>query len=70
MLSWFGIELLAKFTTFGANMAGLVSGITGALGTVRDAIGGAADTTINWFKAKLGIHSPSRAFSDLGEFIS
>jgi TP901 family phage tail tape measure protein len=71
VLSWFGIELPSKFTTFGANiMAGLVSGITGALGTVRDAIGGAADATINWFKAKLGIHSPSRVFSDLGGFIS
>ena len=70
VLSWFGIELPAKFTTFGANLvAGLVNGIRSTLGTVRDAIGGMADTTVGWFKEKLGIRSPSRVFAELGGFV-
>lgn len=67
VMQWFGIELPAKFTTFGTQMMqGLVNGITGALGSVRDAINGAADSTVGWFKEKLGIHSPSRVFMEAG----
>lgn len=69
VLSWFGIELPGKFTEFGANLlGGLVRGITGALGAVKAAIGGAADAVVGWFKEKLGIHSPSRVFAELGGF--
>lgn len=69
VLGWFGIELPGKFSEFGANLlAGLVRGITGALGTVKAAIGGAADAVVGWFKEKLGIHSPSRVFAELGGF--
>lgn len=71
VLSWFGISLPEKFSTFGANiMAGLVGGITNGLGAVKDAITGAADSVVGWFKEKLGIHSPSRVFGELGGFIS
>ncbi|MET3177871.1 UNVERIFIED_ORG: hypothetical protein ABIC43_001010 [Variovorax guangxiensis] len=70
VMQWFGIELPAKFTTFGAQMMqGLVSGITGMLGTVQDAINGVADSTVGWFKEKLGIRSPSRVFMQAGENI-
>ncbi|WP_432731296.1 phage tail tape measure protein [Variovorax sp. W6] len=70
VMQWFGIELPAKFTTFGAQvMQGLVSGITGMLGTVQEAINGVADSTVGWFKEKLGIRSPSRVFMQAGENI-
>lgn len=69
VMSWFGIDMPAKFTEFGTNiMRGLVNGITGALGWVKSAISGAGDSVIGWFKDKLGIHSPSRVFADLGDF--
>lgn len=70
VMQWFGIELPAKFTTFGAQMMqGLVSGITGMLGTVQESINGVADSTVSWFKEKLGIRSPSRVFMQAGENI-
>ncbi len=69
VLGWFGIELPAKFTDFGANiLRGLVNGITGSMGAVKDAIGNAGASTIAWFKEKLGIHSPSRVFAQLGDY--
>jgi hypothetical protein len=69
VMTWFGFELPAKFSTFGANiMEGLVNGITGALGWVKATIAGAGDSVIGWFKEKLGIHSPSRVFAELGDF--
>lgn len=70
VMQWFGIELPAKFTTFGAQMMqGLVSGITSMLGTVQDTISGAADSTVGWFREKLGIRSHSRVFMQAGENI-
>jgi hypothetical protein len=67
VMQWFGIDMPAKFTTFGSQMMqGLANGITGALGAVQDAINGAADSTLGWFKEKLGIHSPSRVFMEAG----
>ncbi|MDR9048901.1 phage tail tape measure protein [Burkholderia multivorans] len=71
VLSWFGIDIPAKFSEFGANIvSGLVNGITSGLGGVRDAIVNVASSTVGWFKEKLGIHSPSRVFGELGGFIS
>jgi len=69
VMSWFGIELPAKFTEFGANiLRGLVNGITGSMGAVKDAISNAGSSTIAWFKEKLGIQSPSRVFAQLGDY--
>ncbi|MGK5059007.1 phage tail tape measure protein [Janthinobacterium sp. LB2P49] len=69
VMSWFGIKLPAQFTEFGANiLRGLVNGITGSMGTVKDAISNADSSTIAWFKEKLGIHSPSRVFAQLGDY--
>jgi TP901 family phage tail tape measure protein len=71
LLSWFGVTLPAQFSTFGANMLdGLVNGITSRMGAVKDAIVGAGEAAVGWFKEKLGIHSPSRVFGELGGFIS
>lgn len=69
VLSYFGVDIPAKFTDFGGMlMDGLVNGITAGLGRVKDAITGAGGAAIDWFKQKLGIHSPSRVFAELGGF--
>ncbi|MGT0248011.1 phage tail tape measure protein [Burkholderia pyrrocinia] len=70
VMSWFGVELPAKFTEFGGNMVtGLVNGITGGFSSVKSAITSLGDSAVGWFKEKLGIHSPSRVFAALGGFI-
>ncbi|AOB29899.1 hypothetical protein AKI39_03135 [Bordetella sp. H567] len=70
-LATLGIQLPAKFTEFGAMlMTGLISGITGMAGAVKDSIVGMGDDVVGWFKDKLGIRSPSRVFIGLGEFVS
>lgn len=69
VLSYLGFELPSKFTGFGGMlMDGLVNGITAGLTRVKDAITGAGGATVDWFKQKLGIHSPSRVFAELGGF--
>ncbi|WP_321346575.1 phage tail tape measure protein [Halopseudomonas oceani] len=69
VMSWFGVDLPSKFTDFGAMlMQGLVNGIKNSLGAVKGAITSAGDSTVSWFKDKLGIHSPSRVFAELGGF--
>ncbi|MDQ7987298.1 phage tail tape measure protein [Pseudomonas sp. G34] len=69
VLSYLGVELPGKFTDFGGMlMDGMVNGITAGLGKVKSAITGAGESTISWFKEKLGIHSPSRVFAQLGGF--
>ncbi|MDR6387584.1 phage tail tape measure protein [Paraburkholderia phenoliruptrix] len=71
VLSWFGVDMPAKFSEFGGNLiAGLVNGITSGLGAVQAAITNVATSTVGWFKEKLGIHSPSRVFGELGGFIT
>ena len=60
-----------RFMAAGAAlMDGLVGGITSRLGAVRDAITGAAEGAIGWFKEKLGINSPSRVFLEAGGYVS
>lgn len=69
VMNYFGFEMPGKFTEFGAMlMQGMVTGITNGLAAVKNAITGAGESTINWFKEKLGIHSPSRVFASLGGF--
>lgn len=68
-LSYLGVELPGRFTEFGGMlMQGLANGIKNMAGTVKGAVVGAADSSIGWFKEKLGIHSPSRVFAELGGF--
>lgn len=65
-MAWFG-GLAGRFREFGANIiAGLVGGITGRLGQLRSTITGVADRASQWFKSRLGIHSPSRVFAGFG----
>jgi hypothetical protein len=69
VMGYFGIDLPAKFTDFGAMiLQGLANGITGAIGAVKDAVVGAGESVVGWFKDKLGIHSPSQVFAELGGF--
>ncbi|MDR8014095.1 phage tail tape measure protein [Ectopseudomonas guguanensis] len=69
VLSYFGVDIPARFTDFGGMLIdGLVNGITAGLGKIKSAITGAADSSIGWFKQKLGIHSPSRVFAELGGY--
>lgn len=69
VMNYFGFELPAKFTELGGMMMqGLVNGITSGLGAVKNAVMGAGESAINFFKEKLDIHSPSRVFASLGEF--
>lgn len=69
VMSYFGVELPSKFSDFGGMlMDGMVRGITEGLGRVKEAITGAGGAAIGWFKEKLGIHSPSRVFAELGGF--
>lgn len=69
VMGYFGIELPAKFTEFGGMiMSGLITGIKNAAGAVKDSVVGTATGVIDSFKEKLGIHSPSRVFAELGGF--
>nr|WP_314583851.1 phage tail tape measure protein [uncultured Pseudomonas sp.] len=69
VMNYFGFELPAKFTELGGMMMqGLVNGITSGLGAVKNAVMGAGESAIKFFKEKLDIHSPSRVFATLGEF--
>lgn len=69
VMNYFSVELPTQFTGFGGMLLdGLISGITGKLGAVKEAISGVGESTIGWFKEKLGIHSPSRVFAELGGF--
>jgi len=49
-------------------MLGLVRGITGMAGAVKDALAGIANGAIGRLKGLLGIHSPSRVFAQLGVY--
>lgn len=62
-------DLTGKMFGFGANLVGgLINGIASMGGALKDSITGVGDSAINWFKEKLGIHSPSRVFAALGGF--
>ncbi|XMB47228.1 phage tail tape measure protein [Pseudomonas fluorescens] len=69
VLSYLGIDLPNRFTEFGNMIVnGLVNGLMAGLGSVKTAISSIGDASIGWFKEKLGIHSPSRVFAELGGY--
>lgn len=69
VLSWFGVDLPAKFTGFGAMILdGLKNGIMSRISAVTEAISGASQAVIAKAKGVLGIHSPSRVFMGLGGY--
>ncbi|MNK86372.1 Phage-related minor tail protein [compost metagenome] len=70
-LSLLGITLPGQFSEFGRMlMQGLVQGVTNMATTVKETISNMGGAVIGWFKEKLGIASPSRAFIEMGEFVS
>lgn len=61
--------LVGKFMAIGAQiMSGLVNGFLGGLALLKSAVNGVGESAIGWFKEKLGIHSPSRVFAELGGY--
>ncbi|WLI14416.1 MULTISPECIES: phage tail tape measure protein [Pseudomonas] len=69
VLSYLGVDLPNRFTEFGNMIVnGLVNGLFAGMGQIKGAITSIGDSTIGWFKEKLGIHSPSRVFAELGGF--
>ncbi|WP_346833835.1 phage tail tape measure protein [Pseudomonas koreensis] len=69
VMSYLGVDLPSRFTEFGNMLvSGLVNGLLSGLGQIKDAVSSVADSAINMFKEKLGIHSPSRVFTALGGF--
>ncbi|MEB5967337.1 phage tail tape measure protein [Comamonas testosteroni] len=68
-MAWQGMATM--FSSFGGWIIdGLIGGITGKLGQLRDTVVGAASSAAQWFKEKLGINSPSRVFTQFGGWIS
>ena len=69
VMSYFGVELPGKFTEFGSMIIdGLIGGIKEKFGSLKEAFSSIGDSSIGWFKEKMGIHSPSRVFAELGGF--
>ncbi|WP_025808338.1 phage tail tape measure protein [Pseudomonas chlororaphis] len=69
VLNYLGVDMPSRFTEFGNMIVnGLVNGLMSGLGQIKDAVSTLGDSTIGWFKEKLGIHSPSRVFAELGGF--
>ncbi|MEN5089285.1 phage tail tape measure protein [Pseudomonas protegens] len=69
VLNYLGLDLPTRFTEFGSMIInGLVNGLYAGMGQIKTAITSIGDSTINWFKEKLDIHSPSRVFAELGSF--
>lgn len=69
VLNYLGVDMPTRFTEFGGMIVdGLINGLTSGMGKIKDTISSLGDSTIGWFKEKLGIHSPSRVFAELGGF--
>lgn len=63
--------LWGEFKAMGGHLVdGLTNGILGKIAAIKDTITGLADKVVGWFRAKLGIHSPSRVFAELGGFMT
>lgn len=71
VMSYFGIELPAKFSEFGGMIiSGLVSGIGNALSSAKESVVAVGTSIKTWFTETLGIQSPSRVFMGYGANIS
>jgi len=69
VMKYLGIELPGRFTELGGMIIdGLVKGLKAGIGELKNVMGDIGDSTIGWFKEKLGINSPSRVFAELGVF--
>ncbi|WP_052719387.1 phage tail tape measure protein [Halomonas sp. HG01] len=64
-----GVEIPEKFGSLGSAMIdGMIDGLTGKIGELRDRITGIAGNVRDWFADKLDINSPSRVFAQLGGY--
>ncbi|WP_022955757.1 phage tail tape measure protein [Perlucidibaca piscinae] len=65
-LNWF-TGLPERFRTMGSQMLdGLIGGINSKLASLKATITSVGTGAVGWFKERLGIHSPSRVFAELG----
>lgn len=63
-------EIPGKLKALGKDIVdGLFNGVKDAMSTVVSKVGELADSFVDGFKTALGIHSPSKVFYALGEFI-
>lgn len=63
-------EIPGKLKALGQDIVdGLFNGVKDAMSTVVNKVGELADSFVNGFKTALGIHSPSKVFYALGEYI-
>jgi len=68
-LSALGVQIPEQFSSLGSAIVdGMIGGLTGKLGELRERITGMAGSVRNWFANVLGINSPSRVFAQLGGF--
>lgn len=70
VLSWFGIELPAKFTGFGGMIIdGLIKGIQAKFPRLKETWNEVANYMPDWLKQRMIIRSPSRVMAGLGGHI-
>ncbi|WP_249977615.1 phage tail tape measure protein [Vreelandella olivaria] len=68
-LTALGVEIPTQFRSLGSAMVdGLIGGLTGKLGELRDRVTGMAGNVRGWFANVLDINSPSRVFTQLGGY--
>ena len=71
VLNWFGIELPARFTGFGAMLIdGLLDGLKERFSAVLDKIRQFGASIAETLQAAMGIHSPSRLFAEYGRYLT
>ncbi|MCY1276080.1 hypothetical protein D9M68_329990 [compost metagenome] len=69
VLNYLGLDLPVRFTDMGNMIVrGLINGLLAGLGQIKGAITTIGNSAIGWFKERLGIHSPSRVFAELGGY--
>lgn len=63
-------DIGGKMLSVGTDMIkGLINGINNMLGAVKDAVSNVVGGAVNWAKGLLGIHSPSRVFASIGNYL-
>jgi TP901 family phage tail tape measure protein len=66
-----GVTIPEGFSNFGSMIVdGIIGGITGKLGELRESVTGMASNAMGWFKGVLDINSPSRVFAGYGNNIT
>lgn len=69
VLNYLGVDLPMRFRGLGGMLIdGLIQGLQAQLGRLKEAVTGVGGQAVDWFKEKLGIHSPSRVFAEMGGF--